>query len=98
MAPPGETLLKLGRQAFLGLCSSCVSDCCSNSVRVVKTTKQTSPVPIDYPQALKQVVDEDGVSGLFFRGLQTRLLVNALQGALFAVAWKYFEGVLKTGL
>ena len=29
-----------------GLCSSCVSDCCSNSIRVVKTTKQTAPVPV----------------------------------------------------
>ncbi|CAM9203151.1 unnamed protein product, partial [Hapterophycus canaliculatus] len=90
-----------------GLCSSCVSDCCSNSIRVVKTTKQTAPVPRDtnistseilsYPEALKQVVDEDGVSGLFLRGLQTRILVNALQGALFAVLWKYFQELLRTG-
>lgn len=34
---------------------------------------------ISYPEVLKQVVDEDGIAGLFFRGLQTRLLVNALQ-------------------
>eukprot|EP00752_Nemacystus_decipiens_P001228 g1227.t1 len=96
-APPSEPLLKLGRQAFLGLCSSCVSDCCSNSIRVVKTTKQTAPEPISYPEALKQVVDEDGVTGLFLRGLQTRILVNALQGALFAVAWKYFQELLRSG-
>lgn len=49
---------------------------------------------LSYPEALKQVVDEDGVSGLFLRGLQTRILVNALQGALFAVAWKYFQELL----
>ncbi|CAN0105507.1 unnamed protein product, partial [Laminaria digitata] len=45
-APANDQLLKLGRQAFLGLCSSCVSDCCSNSIRVIKTTKQTAPVPV----------------------------------------------------
>ncbi|CAM9271516.1 unnamed protein product [Ascophyllum nodosum] len=94
-APGGEPLLKLGRQAFLGLCSSCVSDCCSNSLRVVKTSKQTAPVPISYPEALKQVIDRDGVLGLFVRGLQTRILANALQGALFAVAWKYFQEIFK---
>ena len=34
---------------------------------------------ISYLEALKQVVDDDGVTGLFVRGLQTRILVNALQ-------------------
>ncbi|CBJ32448.1 conserved unknown protein [Ectocarpus siliculosus] len=96
-APSGEPLLKLGRQALLGLCSSCVSDCCSNSIRVIKTTKQTAPIPLSYPEALKQVLDDDGVPGLFLRGLQTRILVNALQGALFAVAWKYFQELLASG-
>ena len=43
------------------------------------------------------MVDEDGVPGLFLRGLQTRILVNALQGALFAVAWKYFQELLRSG-
>lgn len=52
---------------------------------------------LSYREALKQVVDEDGVSGLFLRGLQTRILVNALQGALFAVLWKYFQELLRTG-
>lgn len=41
------TLRRL-RSCFIatGICSSCVSDCCSNSIRVVKTTKQTAPVPV----------------------------------------------------
>ena len=34
---------------------------------------------ISYPEALKQVIDRDGVLGLFVRGLQTRILANALQ-------------------
>mmetsp|Transcript_8395 Transcript_8395/g.12256 ORF Transcript_8395/g.12256 Transcript_8395/m.12256 type:complete len:267 (-) Transcript_8395:245-1045(-) len=35
-------LQSLLRSAFLGVCSSCVSDTCSNSLRVIKTTKQTA--------------------------------------------------------
>jgi hypothetical protein len=56
----------------LGLCSSTVSDVCSNSFRVIKTTKQTSETQITYREALRQVLDQDGVKGLFGRGLQTR--------------------------
>jgi len=37
-----DLLLSLARSAFLGLCASCVSDVTSNSLRVIKTTKQTA--------------------------------------------------------
>ena len=87
----GELVPKLVRAAALGLGASCVSDCCSNSIRVIKTTKQTAPERISYADAARQVIDEDGVTGLLGRGLQTRILVNALQGTIFAVLWKYFE-------
>jgi hypothetical protein len=33
-APEGDELLRLVRAALIGVCSSCVSDCCSNSIRV----------------------------------------------------------------
>ena len=36
----------LARNAVIGFCSSAVSDTCSNSVRVIKTTTQTSTTPI----------------------------------------------------
>ncbi|CAM9377184.1 unnamed protein product, partial [Phaeothamnion confervicola] len=105
-APDGDAVLGLARNAFIGLCASCASDICSNSVRVVKTTKQardTPPFgllhkfPISYGEAIRMVVDADGVAGLLGRGLRTRLGVNALQGALFSVAWKYFDGALFAG-
>ena len=70
---------------------ACVRSRCSNSIRVIKTTKQTAPERISYADAARQVIDEDGVTGLLGRGLQTRILVNALQGTIFAVLWKYFE-------
>lgn len=90
-APPDAPLLSLGRAALLGICASTVSDCCSNSIRVVKTAKQTSPDNVTYRDALDTILAEGGLTALFTRGLQTRLLVNALQGGLFSVLWRYFE-------
>ena len=111
MASKEEALLTLLRSAFLGLSASCVSDCVSNSLRVIKTTKQTAGLgkaataggevsgeanegkEISYQEALQLVLETDGIQGLFFRGLQTRLLTNAIQGAVFSVLWKYFQTV-----
>jgi hypothetical protein len=86
-----DILLFLVRSAVLGLSASCVSDIVSNSLRVIKTTKQTAGEEITYQEALALVLDEDGVLGLFGRALQTRLLTNAIQGALFSVLFKYFQ-------
>ena len=78
----------------------------SNSLRVIKTTKQTAqlgtttdestaddgkPKELSYPEVISMIIEEDGVVGLLGRGLQTRLLTNAIQGALFSVLWKYFQ-------
>ena len=110
--------LSLVRSAFLGLAASCVSDCTSNSLRVIKTTKQTiqleskaDETPLEqeegsasagsirkkkimsYPEVVAYIIETDGVAGLFGRGLQTRLLTNAIQGAAFSVLWKYFQNL-----
>lgn len=82
------TLSNLGRSAAIGFCSSFVSDVCSNSIRVVKTTKQASGASVSYAGAVHMVVAQDGVAGLFLRGLKTRILANGLQGMLFTVAFK----------
>lgn len=81
----------LGRNALMGFCSSFVSDCSSNSIRVIKVTKQASERPISYRQATAMVVAKDGVRGLFLRGLGTRVLANGMQGMLFTIAWKGLE-------
>lgn len=92
-----DLLLFLVRSAALGLIASSVSDCVSNSLRVIKTTKQTAGLgdgaggEITYREALALVLETDGIAGLFGRGLQTRLLTNAIQGAVFSVLWKYFQ-------
>jgi len=85
---------KLGRRAAIGFTCSVVSDSISNSVRVLKTYRQTHSELIPYSQAFKEVVAKDGVLGLLGRGLKTRLLANGLQGCLFAVLWKGIEDVL----
>ena len=94
-APPrrseGAILFKLLRSAVAGVAASCVSDCISNVLRVLKTTRQTSATTIGYREAIKQIVEKDGVKGLFGRGLGTRLLTNAVQASLFTVVWKYLE-------
>ncbi|KAL3911334.1 MAG: hypothetical protein SGARI_001696 [Bacillariaceae sp.] len=97
-----DLLLSLGRSALLGLCASCVSDICSNSLRVIKTTKQTARLQrsddnttsnqeLSYSEVVKMIIEKDGIAGLFGRGLQTRLLTNAIQGSAFSVLWKYFQ-------
>lgn len=93
--PKQDTQLgELGRRAILGFCSSAVSDTCSNSIRVVKVYKQSSPTSISYPEAVRSVIKESGMSGLFLRGLETKILANGMQGILFSILWKQFEEIL----
>ena len=93
----------LTHKTNVDVCASCVSDCVSNSFRVIKTTKQTAQLSgeasykeLSYPEIVTMIVEKDGVQGLLGRGLQTRLLTNAIQGAVFSVLWKYFQQVGST--
>ena len=98
-----DLFLSLVRAAVLGLGASCVSDICSNSLRVIKTTKQTAMLgakdsegeskELSYPEIVSLILEQDGIQGLLGRGLQTRLLTNAIQGSVFSVLWKYFQTV-----
>merc|ERR1712232_580794 len=79
----------LGRLAFIGAVSATISDVASNSIRVVKTKKQTSEDPdLGYIAAARGVIATDGFFGFMFRGLDTRVFTNILQGAFFTVLWK----------
>jgi len=94
--PKSDVLyLKLLRQAALGISASFISDLLSNSIRVVKTTKQTSKEALTYLETIKEIVDKDGVLGLFTRGLGTRVLTNCIQATLFTVVWKLVEDSMK---
>ncbi|KAG2484091.1 hypothetical protein HYH03_017110 [Edaphochlamys debaryana] len=87
-APSDDMAKKLGRSALMGFCSSFVSDCCSNSIRVIKTTKQTTKEPMTYPQVAKMIIAKDGVVGLFGRGLKTKIISNGVQGICFTIVWR----------
>jgi len=89
-----DPLRELGRRAIMGFSASAISDTCSNSIRVVKVYKQSSPEAISYPQVVRNVIAESGVQGLMFRGLETKILANGMQGILFSILWKHFEKVL----
>jgi hypothetical protein len=85
---------KYVRNAVIGFASATVSDCCSNSLRVLKTTVQTSLVPISYKAAAQDIIAKEGLVGLFGRGLKTRIMTNGVQGALFTVLWKAISEVM----
>lgn len=88
-------LLTLLRSALIGILASSTSDICSNGIRVLKTVRQTSPLEpgssFSYIDAAREIIDKEGWSGLLGRGLQTRLLSNCIQAALFSVLYKYFQ-------
>lgn len=88
---PDDQLYTLCRSAGMGFTASVVSDTTSNSIRVIKTYRQTHAENISYPRAVKDVIAKDGVIGLFGRGLKTRLLANGIQGLMFSVLWTHFS-------
>lgn len=82
------------RYAFIGFVSSVISDTCSNSIRVVKTTRQTATTPMTYPEAFRGIIAKDGILGLLGRGLGTRILTNGISGCIFSVGWKSIQQML----
>lgn len=85
---------RLMRSAFIGFISSAVSDTCSNSIRVVKTAKQASVDATTYQKVVKDIIAKDGLSGLFGRGLSTKIISNGLQGLMFSVLWRMGQDAL----
>jgi hypothetical protein len=85
---------KYVRNACIGFASAAVSDTCSNSLRVLKTTRQTSLEPVSYLESAKSIIEKGGIAELFGRGLKTRILTNGIQGALFTVGWRAISEML----
>ncbi|KAF8804160.1 mitochondrial carrier [Phlegmacium glaucopus] len=83
--------LNLIRHAFIGFIASVISDCVSNSLRVVKTYRQVNETRIGYIAAAQAVIAVDGISGLLGRGLKTRILANGLQGVMFSILWRFLD-------
>ena len=85
-----DPLLALTRNAAIGFSATLVSDTVSNSVRVIKTYKQTHASSITYKKVITNILETDGAGGLFFRGLKTKIVTNGLQGIVFSVFYKLF--------
>lgn len=85
-----ERTKKLARNAAIGFGASVTSDSLANSLRVLKTVRQTNDT-MPYSQIVRQVIEQDGVVGFLGRGLKTRILANGCQGVLFSVLYKLFE-------
>lgn len=89
-----EPFKKLIRNGGIGFISAILSDCCSNSFRVLKTSRQTNFNNESYKDTVQNIIKNDGYRGLFGRGLKTRILTNGLQGILFNITWKHLESKL----
>ena len=90
----GSVMQKTSRSALIGICASFVSDVSSNSLRVLKTYRQTSKEPISYVRALAEIRAKDGLfglNGLFFRGLQTRIVSHGINSMVFTIVWKWMQ-------
>ena len=79
------------RNAVIGLCSSAVSDVVSNSIRVVKTKKQTAKEALTYMATILMLYEEGGMQGIFLRGLGTKLITNGVSAIIFTILWKEIE-------
>jgi hypothetical protein len=92
---PADLPTKLLRNAGIGFAASLASDTISNSLRVIKTVRQTNET-MPYKDIVKGIVDKEGYMGLFGRGLKTRLICNGTQGLMFSVIYKLVEEKLKS--
>jgi len=90
---------KLVRNAFIGFASSAVSDAISNSIKVVKTTKQAaaSKQTVGYRETIGMILAADGWKGLLGRGLATRIFANGLQSIVFTICWTGLKDLVEGG-
>ena len=86
-APEGNETIRNG---VIGFISSFNSDICSNSLRIIKTNKQ-SQVNADYQSIIRHILKNEGATGLLFRGLQTKILINGIQGMIFSIVFNYIN-------
>lgn len=95
VVPASEsTVGELTRRAGIGFSASVVSDTVSNSIRVMKVYKQSHTSTLSYPDIVQTILREQGIRGLLFRGLETKIVSNGLQGIMFSILWKQFDAML----
>lgn len=81
------------RNGAAGILASMASDLSSNALRVLKVKRQAASHAASgaegYINDIKEVIAKDGLYGMFFRGLGTKMIAGAIQGAFFAVFWNW---------
>lgn len=87
-------LQRMSRNGGMGFVASMCSDVVTNGFKIVATNKQTSKKKMTYIETARNIVSRDGLLALFTRGLKTRMIGNAIQGATFVLLWKELENRL----
>ena len=44
---------------------------------------------------ISKIVADDGVAGLFLRGLGTKIISNGVQAMLFTIVWRYVQELIE---
>lgn len=86
---------QLLRNAGIGFTASVCSDTVSNSLRVLKTHRQTGS-QVSYMGIAQNLIQKDGTLSLLSRGLATRIVGNGISGMLFSVLYRLIEEPLVT--
>ena len=82
------------RSGTIGFMSSGCSDIISNSIRVLKTNKQTTTTNDGYKNIISNIVEKESILGLFTRGLKTKLIINGMQGFIFVIIFDKIKDIL----
>lgn len=93
---PQTTMWHMVRNGLAGMLAGMVSDFSTNWLRILKVKRQAAEEGSigaeGYFVDAKNVISKDGITGLFFRGMLTRIMAGAVQGAFFSVVWNVLLG------
>ena len=76
------------RNGLIGLSATFLSDIVINPLRVIKTNIQSHTEKKKYRELYVEIFKK---SQDYFRGLQTKMLFNCLNGALYVILWKRLD-------
>eukprot|EP00045_Choanoeca_perplexa_P010184 m.101822 g.101822 ORF g.101822 m.101822 type:complete len:284 (+) comp15187_c0_seq2:1645-2496(+) len=79
----------VAHNATVGAVCAITTDVLANPLSLIKAYRQTSSSSISYRNIVQSVIASHGWSGLFTRGLATRIWVDVLNSAVFTVVWRW---------
>lgn len=78
------------RNGLIGLSATFLSDLVINPLRVMKTNIQSHTEKKMYRELYREIFKN---SQDYFRGLQTKMLFNCLNGAIYVILWKRLDKI-----